>query len=80
MIEYGEVKNESELARKLGISRVHVNHFIRLLELNPVVIDAIEKLGDPLTKRIITERKLRPYLSYPIYKQQKILTLLNGTS
>jgi hypothetical protein len=62
MIETGEAKNESDLARKLGISRVRVNQFIRLLKLDTSIIKAIEKLGDPLTSQIITERMLRPYV------------------
>jgi hypothetical protein len=62
MIETGEAKNESDLARKLGISRVRVNHFIRLLQLDASIIQSIEKLGDPLTSRMITERMLRPYV------------------
>ena len=62
MIETGEAKNESDLARKIGISRVRVNHFIRLLKLDASIIQTIEKLGDPLQSRIITERMLRPYV------------------
>lgn len=61
MIETGEAKSESDLARKMGISRVRVNQFIRLLKLDTSIIKAIEKFGDPLTSRIITERMLRPY-------------------
>ena len=34
MIETGEAKSESDLARKMGISRVRANHFIRLLKLD----------------------------------------------
>jgi len=62
MIETGEAKSESDLARMIGISRVRVNHFIRLLRLDTSIIQAIETLGDPLTSPIITERMLRPYV------------------
>lgn len=62
MIETGEAKSGSDLARKLGISRVRVNHFIRLQKLDASIIQSIENLGDPLTSRIITERMLRPYV------------------
>ena len=61
MIKTGEAKGESDLARKIGISRVRVNQFIKLLKLDALIIQSIEKLGDPLTSRIITERMLRPY-------------------
>jgi len=62
MIETGEAKSESDVARKLGISRVRVNHFIRLLKLDTTIIQSIDKLGDPLKSRMITERMLRPYV------------------
>ena len=62
MIETGEARSESDLARKMGISRVRVNHFIRLLKLDASIILTIEKLGEPLTSRMITERMLRPYV------------------
>ena len=62
MIETGEAKSESDLARKMGISRVRVNQFIKLLKLDALIIQSIEKLGDPLTSRIVTERMLRPYV------------------
>ncbi len=65
MIDTGEAKNESDLARKLGISRVRVNHYIRLLKLGASIIQSIEKLGDPYTSRIINERMLRPYVLNP---------------
>ena len=62
MIESGEAKSESDVARNLGISRVRVNQFITLLKLEASIIRTIEKLGDPLRTRIITERMLRPYV------------------
>jgi biotin operon repressor len=62
MIETGDAKSESDLARKMGISRVRVNQFIKLLKLDASIIQSIEKLGDPLTSRMITERMLRPYI------------------
>jgi len=46
LIETGEARNESDLAQKMGISRVRVNHFIRLLKLDASIIQIIEKLGD----------------------------------
>jgi len=64
-IETGEAKNESDLARKMGLSRVRVNHFIRSLNLDVSIIQYIEKLGDPLTSQMITERMLRPYILNP---------------
>jgi len=63
MIDSGQVKNQSCLARKLGISRVRICQILSLLKLNPLVVQELEKLGDPLKAKIITERMLRPYVS-----------------
>ena len=63
MIDYGQVKNQSDLARKFGISRVRICQILNLLKLNPLVIQELEKLGDPLKAKIISERLLRPYVN-----------------
>lgn len=76
MIESGQAKNESDLARKIGVSRVRICQYIRLLSLDDSVIKALEQLGDPLTKQIITERRLRAYLTKTSKEQQKIIKLL----
>jgi len=60
MINSGLVKNQAELARKLDISRARVTQILNLLKLNSLVIIELEKLGDPLKSKIITERMLRP--------------------
>jgi len=78
MIESGQAKNESDLARKIDVSRVRVCQYVRLLSLDGSVIRAIEQLGDPLTKRVITERLLRPYLRKTLKEQKKILSLITG--
>ena len=76
MIKTGKAKNESDLARKIGVSRVRVCQYVRLLSLDNSVIKAIERLGDPLTKQMITERRLRPYLTKNYKEQQKIIKLI----
>ena len=76
MIESGKARNESDLARKIGLSRVRVCQYVRLLKLDGSVIKTIEKLGDPLTNRVITERMLRPYLLRTTKEQKAILRLL----
>ena len=81
MIDTGEVKNQSDLARKLGVSRVRVCQVLSLLKLDIMIIEAVEKLGDPMSVRIITERMLREYLrhpeSYHEYIQKRIFIFLN---
>ncbi len=73
MINSGEVKSEADLARKLGLSRVRVNHFITLLKLAPEVIQIIEEIGDPMPKRFISERKLRSIVKMPSERQRTII-------
>jgi len=75
MIESGQARNESDLARQIGVSRVTVNHFITLLKLAPEVIQAVEQMGDPIPKRYITERKLRSIVKEPKEKQLKALSI-----
>jgi DNA invertase Pin-like site-specific DNA recombinase len=59
MIDNGQVKNQSELARKLGISRARVTQILNLLKLDKNIIDQLEQIGDPMDKKIISERELR---------------------
>ena len=59
MIVNGEAKSQADLAQKLGISRARVNQILRLLKLDDNKIEYLRSLGDPLSSRIITERKLR---------------------
>jgi len=76
MIDNGQVKNQSDLARKLGISRVRICQIISLLKLNPLVVQELEKLGDPLKSRIISERMLRPFVNKSFLEQKKLLYIL----
>jgi len=72
MIDNGQVKNQSGLARKLSVSRVRIHQILNLLKLDSFLIQELEKLGDPLKSKIVTERFLRPYTN-KLYKEQKIL-------
>jgi biotin operon repressor len=78
MIVSGEVKSEADLARKLGISRVRVNQIISVLKLAPQIIIQIEKLGDPLLSRIVTERMLRSYVGVSLKEQEVILQIIKS--
>ena len=46
MIDRGEVKNQSELARIKSISRARITQILRLLKLDSLVIQELEELGD----------------------------------
>ncbi len=63
MIDNGQVKNQSGLARKLGISRVRIHQILSLLKLDSLIVQELEKFSDPLKSKIITERILRPYVN-----------------
>ena len=76
MIETGQARNESDLARQIGVSRVTVNHFISLLKLTPEVIETVEQMGDPMPKRYISERRLRQFARKSVNEQQKLIDLL----
>ena len=59
MIDTGEVKNQAELARIKGISRARVTQILNLLKLDKNIIDNLEQIGDPIDKKVISERELR---------------------
>lgn len=75
MIESGQAKNESDLARKIGVSRVRVCQYVRLLSLDNSIIRALERLGNPMPERYVTERRLRSILKEPKEKQLKALSI-----
>jgi len=63
MIESGDYASQTELARHLGVSRARANQILRLLKLPPEIQESVIRMGDPLSSRKITERKLRAVLS-----------------
>jgi hypothetical protein len=76
MIDNDQVKNQSGLARKLGISRVRIHQILSLLKLDTIIVQELEKLGDPLKSRIITECMLRPYVNKSFREQKELLYIL----
>jgi len=76
MIDNGQVKNQSGLARKLGISRVCIHQILGLLKIDSLIIQELEKFGDPLKSKIITERMLRPYVNKSFREQKELLYIL----
>ncbi len=80
MIDSGQVKNQSDLAKKLGISRVRICQILNLLKLDSLLIQELEKFGDPLKYKIITKRRLRPYVNKPSKEQIELLNILKPFS
>ncbi len=78
MIDNGQVKNQSGLARKLDISRARVTQILSLLKLDSLIIQELEKFGDPLKSRIITERMLRPYVNKSPQEQKALFNILKS--
>jgi len=78
VIDSGQVKNRSELARKLGVSRVRVYQILSLLKLDSLIIQELENFGDPLKSRIITERMIRPYVNKSPQEQKALLNILKS--
>ena len=76
MIDFGEVKSQSELAKLKCISRARVTQILDLLKLDSLIVEELEKLGDPLKSRIVTERMLRPYVNKSFQEQKALLYIL----
>ena len=63
MIDNGQVKNQSDLTRLKGVSRARITQLINILKLDKKIKTKIEKLGDPLPNRAISERQLRKIIN-----------------
>jgi hypothetical protein len=77
MIDSGEAKNQTDLAQKLGISKVHMCRVLSLLKLNDKLIYAVENIGNPIPTRIVTERMLRKCLSSQKFYKSVLSRLSN---
>jgi len=49
----------AELARELGISKARVSQMLNILKLPEEVLVRVRDYGDPMEKRLVTERELR---------------------
>ena len=76
MIESGKVNNQAELAKIKGITRARVTQILNLLKLDSNIIQELEKLGNPLKSKIITERILRPYINKSLKEQKDLINIL----
>ena len=59
MLNSGEVKNQAKLARIKGISKVRVTQILNLLKFDKSIINNLEQIGNPMDRKIISERELR---------------------
>jgi hypothetical protein len=79
MIESGEAKNQSILAKKLGISRARVSQVLAILKLDEKLISAIEQLVEPMQGKIVSIRFLNEYLiNLERYTKELLTRLFNN--
>ena len=51
--------SNKKLAKIKGISRARITQILNLLKLGKNAIDNLEQIGDPMDKKVISERELR---------------------
>lgn len=52
MIDKGQIKNQSELARKLSFSRARITQILNLLNLDSLVIQELKNLAILLMQKL----------------------------
>jgi len=60
LLASGEAKNQSDIAKREGISRVRVCQVMCLLRLAPEIQQYILSMPETTRRSVITERSLRP--------------------
>jgi hypothetical protein len=68
-LDRGEVRNRAAIARREGISHVHVGHILDLLLLHPDIRAAISALPAGTSRRVVSERMLRRLTRVPWNRQ-----------
>jgi hypothetical protein len=63
MIDLREAKNQTELARIKDILRARVTQILNILKLDKRIINNLEQIGDPMDKKVISERELRKIIN-----------------
>jgi hypothetical protein len=59
MLEDGEVNNQSELARKVGLTRARVTQILNLLKLPARILEELQAIHEPAQIAFYSERRLR---------------------
>jgi ParB-like chromosome segregation protein Spo0J len=63
MLDSREYSSQTDLSRKVGVSRARINQYLRLLKLPPEIQKTMVQMGKLSSPREITERRLRTLLS-----------------
>ena len=69
VMQGGDFPSRRAFAKAVGVSHARVSQVLGLLRLCPKALQQVEALGDPLSSRVVTERKLRPFLNLPSQSQ-----------
>jgi hypothetical protein len=69
MLDSGEARTRSEVAKRAGVSANRVANLLALLKLAPAILVAIRALPPGTPERLVTERKLRPLTGLPQSEQ-----------
>jgi hypothetical protein len=64
------VKNQADLAREMGVSRVRITQVMNLLRLTPDVQAQLLRIEDPKAIRFFSEHRLRPLVQIEDSKWQ----------
>jgi hypothetical protein len=63
LLANGTFQSRADLARELGVSRARVTQVLNLLSLAPQILNAIASIGDPMRSQVISEHRLRAFIS-----------------
>ncbi len=69
-LDAGEVRNQSDIARREGITRARVTQIMGMLQFAPEIQEQILYLPDAGRRPLITERILRPIVTIPDHHDQ----------
>ena len=71
LLASGQAKNQADIARQEGISRVRVTQVMWLLRLAPEIQQHVLAMPETSRRSVITERALRPIAQLPDITAQK---------
>ena len=72
MLDSGDARTRSEVAKRASVSANRVTNLLALLRLAPPILDAIRALPPGTPERLVTERKLRPLTGLPHGEQLQV--------
>ena len=77
-LDNSEYKSPADLSRRLKVSRARVTQILNLLKLTPEVITMVSSLGDPLTRPVVVEKRLRPLVKLTAEQQKAQIEIITS--